>query len=51
MAFNPDYLLSGVEVSPGDEITLYTVDAQKPAVIRAQGADDFLYLLMPVRVS
>ena len=51
VAFNPDYLLSGVEVSPGDEITLYTVDAQKPAVIRAQGADDFLYLLMPVRVS
>ena len=50
VAFNPDYLLSGVEVSPGDEITLYTVDAQKPAVIRAQGADDFLYLLMPVRV-
>lgn len=51
VAFNPDYLLSGVEVSPGDEITLYTVDAQKPAVIRAEGADEFLYLLMPVRVS
>jgi len=51
VAFNPDYLLSGVEVSPGDEITLFTVDAQKPAVIRAQGAEDFLYLLMPVRVS
>ncbi len=51
VAFNPDYLLSGVEVSPGDEITLFTVDAQKPAVIRAQGADEFLYLLMPVRVS
>lgn len=51
VAFNPDYLLSGVEVSPGDEITLYTVDAQKPAVIRAQGAEEFLYLLMPVRVS
>lgn len=51
VAFNPDYLLSGVEVAPGDEVTLFTVDAQKPAVIRAQGVDDFLYLLMPVRVS
>ena len=51
VAFNPDYLLSGVDVTPGDEITLHTVDAQKPAVIRASGADEFLYLLMPVRVS
>lgn len=51
VAFNPDYLLSGVEVTPGDEILLDTVDAQKPAVIRAGDAGEFLYLLMPVRVS
>ncbi len=51
VAFNPDYLLSGVEVTPGDEISLDTVDAQKPAVIRSSGAQEFLYLLMPVRVS
>lgn len=51
VAFNPDYLLSGVEVTPGDEIYLDTVDAQKPAVIRAGDAQEFLYLLMPVRVS
>ena len=30
---------------------LDTVDAQKPAVIRAGEAQEFLYLLMPVRVS
>jgi DNA polymerase-3 subunit beta len=51
VAINPEYLLSGVEVTPGDEITLDTVDAQKPAVIRSAGATEFLYLLMPVRVS
>ena len=51
VAFNPDYLLSGIEVTPGDEITLHTVDAQKPAIIRSSGATEFLYLLMPVRVS
>lgn len=51
VAFNPEYLLSGVEVTPGDEIHLDTVDAQKPAVIRAGEAQEFLYLLMPVRVS
>lgn len=51
VAFNPEYLLSGVEVTPGDEITLDTVDAQKPAVIRPASSQEFLYLLMPVRVS
>ena len=51
VAFNPEFLLQGVEVTPGDEIHLDTVDAQKPAVIRAGGAQEFLYLLMPVRVS
>jgi DNA polymerase-3 subunit beta len=51
VAFNPDYLLSGIEVTPGDEIYLDTVDAQKPAVIRSGEGEEFLYLLMPVRVS
>ena len=51
MAFNPDYLLEGLEVSPGDEVRLETVDSLKPAVLRSVGNDHFLYLLMPVRVS
>lgn len=51
VAFNPEYLLDGLEVSGGDEITLETVDALKPAVIRSADLEDFLYLLMPVRVS
>jgi DNA polymerase-3 subunit beta len=51
VAFNPEYLLDGVEVTPGDEVSIETVDALKPAVIRATEGSDFLYLLMPVRVS
>jgi DNA polymerase-3 subunit beta len=51
VAFNPEYLLDGIEVAPGDEITLETVDALKPALLRGDGEPDFLYLLMPVRVS
>ncbi len=50
VAFNPEYLLQGVEVTPGDEITLESVDHQKPAVIRSTEGSEFLYLLMPVRV-
>lgn len=51
VAFNPEYLLNGIEVTTGDEITLQTVDALKPALVRSVGDDDFVYLLMPVRVS
>jgi DNA polymerase III subunit beta len=51
VAFNPDYLLNGVEAAPGDEIVIETLDALKPAVIRSSGGPEFLYLLMPVRVS
>jgi DNA polymerase-3 subunit beta len=51
VAFNPEYLAQGVEVTPGDEVVLETIDALKPAVIRSTETQDFLYLLMPVRVS
>jgi DNA polymerase-3 subunit beta len=51
VAFNPQYLLDGVEVCGGEKITLETVDALKPAVLRSSGDAEFLYLLMPVRVS
>ena len=30
---------------------LNTVDALKPAVIRAPESEEFLYLLMPVRIN
>ena len=51
VAFNADYLLNVVEVTPGDEVVIATLDALKPAVLRSTEGDEFLYLLMPVRVS
>lgn len=51
VAFNPAFLMEGIEVSGGEQITLETIDALKPAVIRAVDVPEFLYLLMPVRVS
>jgi DNA polymerase-3 subunit beta len=50
VAFNPDYLAAGVEAVEGDEVTLSTMDPMKPAVLRGVGHDEYLYLLMPVRV-
>lgn len=51
VAFNPEYLVQGIEVAPGDEVTIETVDALKPAILRVPEHPEFLYLLMPVRVS
>ncbi len=51
VAFNPNYLIDGIEAIPTDDIILETIDSTKPATIRASQDGDFQYLLMPVRVS
>jgi DNA polymerase III subunit beta len=51
VAFNPTYLIDGVEAVTGDEVILETLDATKPATVRAAEETSFRYLLMPVRVS
>jgi DNA polymerase-3 subunit beta len=51
VAFNPSYLIDGVEAVLGDEIVLEALDSGKPATVRAPDHDDYRYLLMPVRVS
>lgn len=51
VAFNPEYLLHGLEVTVGDEVSLETDNPAKPAMLRSLESSDFLYLLMPVRVS
>ena len=50
VAFNPDYLAAGIDAIDSDDVTLATMDPMKPAVLRGVGNDDYLYLLMPVRV-
>jgi DNA polymerase III subunit beta len=51
IAFNPAYLIDGVEAVAGDEVIIETSDATRPATIRSGEADGFRYLLMPVRVT
>lgn len=51
VAFNPEFLIDGVEATPGNDVVLETLDALKPATLRSTEGTDFLYLLMPVRVS
>lgn len=51
VAFNPAYLIDGLDVSPSGEVVIETIDALKPATITSSANSDFLYLIMPVRVS
>jgi len=51
IAFNPSYLIDGVEAVVGDEVLIETAEPAKPATVRAAEEDNFRYLLMPVRVS
>lgn len=51
IAFNPEYLVDGLEICSGETVALNTTDEKKPALIRPVDSDDFLYLLMPIRVS
>ena len=51
IAFNAEYLHDGVEALDCEEIVLLTADKLKPALLRAPEGDDFLYVLMPLRVT
>lgn len=51
VAFNPEFLLDGIHAVGGDEVVLETIDPLKPATLRAVDDSDYLYLLMPVRIS
>lgn len=51
VAFNSEFLLDGIQAVGGSEIVLEALDPLKPATLRAVDGKDFLYLLMPVRIS
>ncbi len=51
VAFNPEFLLDGLSAITSDEVLVETLDTSKPAIVRSAEDADFLYLLMPVRVS
>lgn len=51
VAFNPEYLIDGLEACFGNEVVIEALDGGSPVVLRPSETSDFLYLLMPVRVS
>jgi len=51
VAFNSQFLLEGIDAASGSEVTVESIDPLKPAVLKGTDSADFLYLLMPVRIS
>jgi DNA polymerase-3 subunit beta len=51
IAFNPNFLIDGIEAAPGDEVVLETSDSTRPAIVHAVDDVQYRYLLMPVRVQ
>ncbi len=51
IAFNHAFLLDGLAVTTSDTVTLEVQSALKPGLLRSKGDDEFLYLLMPVRLG
>ncbi len=51
VAFNSQFLLEGIEAAAGSEVVIESIDPLKPAVLKGTDSTEFLYLLMPVRIS
>lgn len=50
VAFNPEFLIDGLQAITGPEVVIETLDPLKPVTARSVEGDGFIYLLMPVRV-
>jgi len=51
IAFNPAYLIDGVEAVRSDEVLIETAEPARPATVRGAEDEQYRYLLMPVRVQ
>jgi DNA polymerase-3 subunit beta len=49
IGFNPDFLREGIESVEGEEVRLKLISPLRPGLIQAD-ADDFWYLIMPIRL-
>ena len=51
IAFNPQFLVEGIESVETEEIVLQLTSPLRPGLLRPVGADDFTYLVMPIRLN
>ncbi len=51
IAFNYSFVLNGLSSVEGDEVYLEVQSSLKPGIFRAETPENYLYLVMPVRIS
>jgi DNA polymerase-3 subunit beta len=51
IAFNPEFLIIGIESIDADELTLGLTSPLRPGLLRPLGREDFSYLAMPIRLN
>jgi len=51
IAFNPDYLIDGLNTIDGEKIMFNIVEPLKPVMLKPEKDENLLYLLMPIRIS
>ena len=51
IGFNAEFLRDGIESVTGETIRMRLISPLRPCVLQAEGADDFLYLIMPIRLA
>jgi DNA polymerase III subunit beta len=51
IAFNPQYLIEGIESVEGDEVVLRLSSPLRPGLLQPAEAEDFSYLVMPIRLN
>ena len=49
IAYNWKYLLDGVQALEGDQITIQATDSASPTMLTAKGANDYFYIVMPIK--
>jgi DNA polymerase-3 subunit beta len=51
IGFNPEFVRDGLESIDADEVVLKLISPLRPGLLEPAGADDFSYLVMPIRLN
>ena len=51
IAFNPQFLVEGVESVDSEEVAIQLTSPLRPGLLRPVGGEDFSYLVMPIRLN
>lgn len=51
IGFNPEFVVAGAAAVDGDSVVLRFISPLRPGLIKGVADDDFLYLIMPIRLT